>query len=407
MEQIAPYAPRIAARMAGVQASEIRELLKIADQPGVISFGGGIPDPALFPRVRIEAVYADILSDPARAAMALQYSTSEGDPDLRAFIAEGVRAEGYDCRPDNILITNGAQQGLDYLGRLLVDEGAHIMAGWPTYLGALQAFAPNRPRYLPLRSGQNRDAEGLRDAAGSGGVAMAYVVPEFANPTGETMTLADREGLLAMARALDFPVIEDNPYGALRFEGTALPALQALDVGRVGSLDASRVIRLGSFSKVLTPGLRVGWVCAARSVIDRLVLMKQAGDLNCARLNQMAVLDIARGGLGPQIERVRDSYRAKRDAMLAALETAMPAGVGWTRPEGGMFLWLTLPEGMDAARTLPEAIAAGVAYVPGAAFFPDRGTANCMRLSYSLASAPDIAEGIDRLSRVLARHLPG
>lgn len=393
------YQPRLATRMHGIQASEIRELLKVADAPGVISFGGGIPDPALFPTEAMGAAMGAILADPVRGPQALQYSVSEGDPALRAWIAARMTAQGAPCEADNVLITAGAQQGLDFLGRLMIDRGDAVLTEWPTYLGALQAFAPNGPRAVEL-GGNNWSGGGIGDER----AAFAYVVPDFANPTGATMDGAARDRLLDLAHDRDFAVIEDNPYGALRFEGTSVDSLLARDILRTGGIDNSRVIHLGSFSKILSPGLRVGWVVAARTVIDRLVLMKQAADLNAPRLNQLAALALAEQGLEARIDIARDTYRAKRDAMLAALAQHMPPGVTWNRPEGGMFLWLTLPESMDAAGLLPRAIKAGVAYVPGAAFYPNRDVKNCMRLSYSLPSNAAIEQGIARLGRVLGEE---
>ncbi|UWQ19269.1 PLP-dependent aminotransferase family protein [Jannaschia sp. M317] len=390
------FQPRLASRMSGVQASEIRELLRVADAPGVISFGGGIPDPSLFPTADMAATVTEILADPAQGARALQYSVSEGEPELRQWVADRLTAQGVTCAPENVLITSGAQQGLDFLGRILIDRGDEVLTEWPTYLGALQAFGPNGPVYRPL---EGHNAMGA--TTGPGRKAFAYVVPDFANPTGATMTRAARDRLLALAEAEDFIVVEDNPYGALRFEGEVLPSLLALDAGARGHVDASRVVHLGSFSKILSPGLRVGWMVAAKPLIKKLVLMKQASDLNAPRLNQMAALRLAQAGLDTRIARAVERYRGKRDAMLAALETAMPEGLRWNRPEGGMFLWLTLPEGMDAAALLPKAIEAGVAFVPGAAFYPNRDVRNCMRLSYSLPSEADIADGIQRLGRVL------
>ncbi|MEL6585366.1 MAG: PLP-dependent aminotransferase family protein [Pseudomonadota bacterium] len=394
------FAPRFADRMAAASASEIRELLKVADQPDILSFGGGIPDPALFPSAAMGGAIADILSDPAQAAKALQYSVSEGDPDLRAWIAAHMTHMGCPCTPENVLITSGAQQGLDYLGRLFINPGDAVHMPWPTYLGALQAFAPNRPRHVRLDIRANTLPED------GGRSALAYVVPDFANPTGETLDAADRQTLLDMVRARDMILIEDSPYRALRFEGQAQTPIQALDIAQCGSMEHSRVVHLGSFSKVLAPGLRVGWVCAARSIISRLVLMKQASDLNAPRLNQMAVLSVARAGLDAQVARAVDLYRTRRDAMLSALAHAMPPGVTWTTPAGGMFLWLTLPPAIDAAALLPRAMSeAQVAYVPGAAFFPDRRHGNCMRLSYSLAEPAQIAAGMTRLGTLLRREI--
>ena len=401
------FAPTFARRMDGVQASEIRELLKLIEKPGVVSFAGGIPDPTLFPKEEIRAAYDRVLSDPARAGRALQYSTSEGDEDLRAWIVDYMAAKGVACSIDNILITNGSQQGLEFLGRLFLSPDDTALVAAPTYLGALQAFSACQPRYEALRlSDTNLNAEAYAAAAAGGRAAFAYVVPEFANPTGETMTEGERLRLLDLMAELDAPIIEDSPYTELRYEGAAPPAIQALDVARAGGIEASRVIHCGSFSKVFTPGLRIGWVCAATSVIQKLTLIKQASDLNASRLNQMVVHELASTMWDAQVAKARASYTVKRDAMLGALARHMPAGVTWSRPDGGMFIWVVLPEGFDAARLLPRAVAeASAAYVPGEAFFADRSGPNTMRLSYSLPTIEDIEAGIARLGALFRQAL--
>ncbi len=393
--------------MDGVQASEIRELLKLIGKPGVVSFAGGIPDPNLFPQEEIRAAYDRVLSDPVRAGRALQYSTSEGDDDLRAWIVEYMAAKGVACSIDNILITNGSQQGLEFLGRLFLSPGDTALVAAPTYLGALQAFSACQPRYEALRlSDTNLSAEAYAATAEGGRTGFAYVVPEFANPTGETMTEAERRRLLDLAAELDTPIIEDSPYSELRYEGTAPPAIQALDIARQGGIEASRVIHCGSFSKVFTPGLRIGWVSAATPVIQKLTLIKQASDLNASRLNQMVVHELASTMWDAQVAKARASYVVKRDAMLGALARHMPDGVTWSRPEGGMFIWVELPEGFNAAELLPKAVEeAGAAYVPGEAFFADRSGPNTMRLSYSLPSVEDIEAGIARLGALLRQTL--
>ena len=401
------FAPTFSRRMDGVQASEIRELLKLIEKPGVVSFAGGIPDPTLFPKEEIRAAYDRVLSDPARAGRALQYSTSEGDEDLRAWIVDYMAAKGVACSIDNILITNGSQQGLEFLGRLFLSPDDTALVAAPTYLGALQAFSACQPRYEALRlSDTNLNAEAYAAAAAGGRAAFAYVVPEFANPTGETMTEGERLRLLDLMAELDAPIIEDSPYTELRYEGAAPPAIQALDVARAGGIEASRVIHCGSFSKVFTPGLRIGWVCAATSVIQKLTLIKQASDLNASRLNQMVVHELASTMWDAQVAKARASYTVKRDAMLGALARHMPAGVTWSRPDGGMFIWVVLPEGFDAARLLPRAVAeASAAYVPGEAFFADRSGPNTMRLSYSLPTIEDIEAGIARLGALFRQAL--
>ena len=398
------WEPRYADRMAGMQASEIRELLKVIAKPGVISFAGGIPDPQLFPRDALSAAYAAILADPVRGAAALQYSVSEGDPELRGWIVEHMARQGVTCGIENVLITSDSQQALEFIGKAFLSPGDTALVAAPTYLGALQAFAANAPVYDTLGfDGSNRTAASYaQDAERKGGrVSMAYVVPDFANPTGETLSRAQRGGLLELARDLDIALIEDSPYGALRYDGEAEPSLLALDAGP-GGIDASRVIQCGSFSKIFTPGLRIGWVCAARDVIARLGLIKQAGDLNSPAINQRVMLHLAREMYDAQVERTVAHYRAKRDAMLGAMEAEMPPGSTWSRPEGGMFVWVRLPEGMDATALLPRAVEThGIAYVPGQAFHHDRSGPNTMRLSFSLPSESQIVEGMQRLGAAL------
>jgi DNA-binding transcriptional MocR family regulator len=399
------WEPRYARRAERMRASEIRELLKLLDDPGIISFAGGIPDPALFPVAEARAAFAAALAD-SSAGHALQYSVSEGSLPLRQWIAAHMGRLGVPCAPDNILITAGSQQALDFLGRLLLSPGDTALVTAPTYLGALQAFSAYEPRYDELRPEHgNRTPEAYRRAAAENGgeVKFAYVVPDFANPTGETVSLAGRYRLLELASELDVPLIEDTAYAALRFDGEALPCLQALDVARTGSIDASRVITCGTFSKTISPGLRTGWICAGRPLIRRLVLIKQMSDLNSATVNQMVMHHLAEVTYDTQVQAARAHYRRRRDAMLAALAAHMPEGVAWTRPQGGLFVWLTLPAHIDAAELLQRSIVqARVAFVPGAAFFADGTGRNCARLSYSLSDEAQIAEGIARLATLVA-----
>jgi len=399
------WQPQFAERMAGMQASEIRELLKVISRPGLISFAGGIPDPALFPREEITEAYGAIMADPVRAAQALQYSISEGDPDLRKWIVGHMADKGIVCDIDNILITSGSQQALEFIGKMFLSPADTALVAAPTYLGALQAFAANAPVYDVLGfSGHNRTADSYIQAAtrAGGRIGFAYVVPDFANPTGETLSRAERLALLELAAELDCPVLEDSPYAALRYEGEALASLQALDIERCRGIEHSRVIQCGSFSKVFTPGLRVGWVCARKDIIARLTLIKQAGDLNSPAINQQVMLHLARTVYDRQIAKACDSYRIKRDLMLAALEKYMPQGVTWSRPEGGMFIWLTLPEGVNSAALLEKSVAsAGVAFVPGQAFFADKSGRNTLRLSFSLPAPEEIETGIAKLAAIL------
>jgi DNA-binding transcriptional MocR family regulator len=394
------YARR-ARRMA---ASEIRELLKLVDQPGLTSFAGGIPDPALFPRDAIAAAYGRILGDPRRAAAALQYSASEGYEPLRAWIAQDMAGRGVACGVDHILITSGAQQALDFIGKLFIARGDAVLVARPTYLGALQAFNAYEPRYGALpRRGDNSNAA----ARGARRRALGYVMADFQNPTGESLALAERHALLEAAAELDLPLVEDAAYEALRYDGDALPPLLALETARTGDIDAARVLYCGTFSKTVAPGLRLGWVAAPLPVIRRLVLVKQASDLHSAGIGQMVMHEVVQQVLPQALTAIRRAYRARRDAMLAALAREMPPRVRWTRPEGGMFLWLTLPERIDAAALLARAIAeARVAFVPGRAFHADGGGANTLRLNFTLADPAEIGEGIARLGALL-RTVPG
>jgi DNA-binding transcriptional MocR family regulator len=391
-----------AARATRMRASEIRELLKLLDRPGVISFAGGIPDPALFPADAIRAGYEAAL---AAGDTALQYSVSEGYAPLRQWVARHMGSIGVPCGADNIVITSGSQQGLDYLGKLFLSPGDTALVGWPTYLGALQAFNAYEPRYDRLEPEHgNATPDMYRAAAEAAGsrVRLAYLTPDFANPSGETLSLAARERALALADELDIPLVEDSAYQALRYDGADVPPLLALDIAAKGDIDRSRVIHCGSFSKTLAPGLRIGWICAARSVVQKLVLTKQAADLHTPTINQMVMHHAAEHAYPAQVAKIRAAYRDRRDHMLAALQRHMPAGVSWTRPEGGMFIWVTLPEGLDGAELLARAVDQGVAFVPGRAFHADGSQGNTLRLSFSLANGEAIEQGIGRLGRLVA-----
>ncbi|EDQ33727.2 Transcriptional regulator [Hoeflea phototrophica DFL-43] len=396
-----------ATRAERMKASEIRELLKLLDQPDVISFAGGIPDPALFPADAFGAALTSALSGDSKGA-ALQYSVSEGYKPLRDWLVTRMASLGVECSADNIMITSGSQQALDYLGKLFLSPRDTALVGWPTYLGALQAFNAYEPSYDRLTPLGNRSAADYRETAqgkggpGGGKVKFAYASADFANPTGETLQASARENILDLATELDIAVIEDAAYQSLRYDGDEVPPLLALDIERNGGIDNTRTIYCGSFSKTLAPGLRVGWVCAAKPVISKLVLMKQAADLHSATLNQMAIHQVASDGFEAQVARIKATYMARRDAMLAALARHMPEGVTWTRPDGGMFVWVTLPEHFDGAALLAESIRIErVAFVPGKAFFADGSGANTIRLSFSCASEAMIEEGIMRLGRVV------
>lgn len=376
-----------ASRMARVRASEIRELLRILDRPEVISFAGGIPAPELFPREALQAAYSGALADHARSARALQYSVSEGLPALRQWVVGYMAAKGVPCGIDNVIITAGSQQALDFIGKAFLGSDDRVLVKMPTYLGALQALGVFGPSFAPLQSGE--------------AAKLAYVVPDFANPTGETMSREERIALLDLARNVGAAVIEDAAYTDLRYEGAAVPSVLALDIAASGSIEAARTIYCGTFSKTYAPGLRLGWMCAARSVVERMVLLKQGADLNCSTINQEVLTEVLAQGHSERMARLCAVYDRRRVAMLEALDAELPDEAVWSRPEGGMFIWVRLPDGLDGKALLQEAVAAGVAFVPGGAFFPDGRTSSTIRLSFSLPDENAIREGVSRLGALV------
>jgi DNA-binding transcriptional MocR family regulator len=394
-----------ATRNDRMKASEIRELLKLLEEPDIISFAGGIPDPDLFPAQAFQEAFSAALA-PQMQATALQYSVSEGYAPLRDWIVGEMARLGVPCTRDNILITSGSQQALDYLGKLLLSAGDTALVGWPTYLGALGAFNAYEPRYDRLDPETNRSAADYAQAAGEGLVKFAYMSVDFANPTGKTLDAGMRERVIDLADTLDIAIIEDAAYQSLRYEGEALPPVLAREIARKGDINACRTLYCGSFSKTLAPGLRVGWVCGAREVISQLVLLKQAADLHSSTINQMAIATVAQAQFDSHVDKIKAAYVARRDVMLAALETHMPAGVTWTRPEGGMFIWLELPGQLRSADLLAQSLRSErVAFVPGHAFFADGSGTNTLRLSFSRTDATAIEEGIARLGRLITAAL--
>lgn len=394
-----------ASRNDRMKASEIRELLKLLEQPDIISFAGGIPDPDLFPAEAFQEAFSAALT-PEKQATALQYSVSEGYGPLRDWIVGEMARLGVPCTRDNILITSGSQQALDYLGKLMLSAGDTALVGWPTYLGALGAFNAYEPRYDRLDPETNRSAADYAEAAGEGRVKFAYMSVDFANPTGKTLDAAMRERVIDLADELDIAVIEDAAYQSLRYEGEALSPVLAREIARKGDINACRTLYCGSFSKTLAPGLRVGWVCGAQEVISQLVLLKQAADLHSSTINQMAIATVAQAQFDSHVAKIKAAYSARRDAMLAALQRHMPEGVSWTRPEGGMFIWLELPNNLRSADLLEQSLRSErVAFVPGHAFFADGSGTNTMRLSFSRTDEAVIDEGIARLGRLIAAAL--
>jgi hypothetical protein len=388
-----------------MKASEIRELLKLLDQPDIISFAGGIPDPALFPVEAFKDAFAETLT--TQATQALQYSISEGYRPLREWIADEMAKIGVPCTPENILITSGSQQALDYLGKLMISPKDTVLLGWPTYLGALGAFNAYEPIYDRLDPKGNRDAASFAASASAAGgrAKFAYLSVDFANPTGETLALSAREAVIDLADNLDIAIVEDAAYQTLRYDGEAISPILALEIARKGSIEHCRTLYCGSFSKSLAPGLRVGWVCGAKEVISRLVLMKQAADLHSSTVNQIVTDRVARRIFDTHIALLRATYKARRDHLLTALAREMPPGVEWTKPEGGMFVWLTLPPTMDGAELLAKSLQTErVAFVPGRAFFADGSNGNTIRLSFSCANEAAIDEGMLRLGRLIRQQ---
>ena len=315
-----------------------------------------------------------------------------------------MKKAGTACAADNVFIVSGSQQGLDYLGKLFLSPKDTALVTWPTYLGALSAFNAYEPNYDQLNPGGNRTPEAYRETAAKlgGAVKFAYLSADFSNPTGETVDLAGREKVLALADELDIAVIEDAAYQSLRYDGEAVPPIMALDIARSGGIENTRTIYCGSFSKTLAPGLRVGYIVASAPVIRKLVLMKQAADLHSSTINQIAIERVAARGFDKQVAKIKAAYSARRDAMLSALEKYMPKTTSWTKPEGGMFIWVTLPEGMDGAALLAKSIATEkVAFVPGRAFFADGSGTNTLRISFSCANEAMIEEGMKRLGRLI------
>jgi DNA-binding transcriptional MocR family regulator len=386
-----------------VRPSAIRDLLKHGADPDIISFGGGYPDPALFPVAQLREVFEAILGGDDRSL--LQYAVTDGLPSLRRAIAARMAADGVACGVDEVIVLQGAQQGLSLVAQMLVDPGDVIVVEHPTFLGAMLAFNPCQPAYATVRTDEDGlDPDDLeRVLAANPGATFLYTMPDFHNPMGVSMSLERRRRVIEIANRFDIIVLEDSPYRQLRFEGETLPTLKSLDT-------EGRVIFLGSFSKTLVPGLRLGWAVGDPELIGRIGLLKTAADTQTSTLNMAAAAAfLERFDLDAHIAEVNAAYRRKRDLMLGIMDELFPPSVGFTRPEGGLFTWLTFPEGFDATafmrdRALPEA---KVAYVPGATFFANEQQPNHARVNYSGVSDERIVAGTTRLGELLRSALPG
>jgi len=381
---------QMARRAERMNPSIIREILKVTERPGIVSLAGGLPSPDSFPVEAMRAACERVLRDAPREA--LQYAASEGYAPLREWVATQLRAQGLVADASQVLITTGSQQGLDLVGKVLIDAGSGVAVERPTYLGALQAFAPYEPEIVSV----DCDDDGpLPERLGvARGARFLYLLPNFQNPSGRCMSALRRVQLSDAARAIGLPIVEDNPYGDLWFDAEPPPPLAARW--------PEGTVYLGSFSKVLAPGLRLGYVVAPPALFPKLLQAKQAADLHSPGFNQRVVHEVIRDGfLREHVPTIRARYKAQRDAMRAALERHMPAGCRWNVPAGGMFFWVELPEGIDATAMLPKAVARGMAYVPGAAFFADHAKANTLRLSFVTVAPAQIEQGVAMLAQTL------
>ncbi len=389
-----------AKRMQDVRASEIRELLKLTESPEIISFSGGLPSPDLFPVEDLKEVSLSVLENSGRTS--LQYTTTEGFEPLRRWVAERMNTRlGTSFSADEILLTHGSQQAIDLTGKVFLDEGDVVLCESPTYLAALSAFRLFGCRFVEMPTDDDgMIPESLEEILRAEPRAkLIYTIPEFQNPTGRSWSLARKESLVRIATEHKVVVLEDNPYGELRFEGESLPSAATFDT--IGN-----VLCLGTFSKIFCPGYRIGWIAGPREVIDKYVLVKQGTDLQCNTVGQYQIMEyLNTRDINQHIERIRADYRVKRDIMLETMDELFPDGVSYTRPQGGLFAWVTLPEHLDARKILVECLEEKVAFVPGGSFFPNGGHQNTMRINFSYATTEELREGIARIARVLRRNL--
>lgn len=383
-----------------LHASEIREILKVTENPEIISFAGGLPAPELFPVEQMKDVDLAILEKEGKQA--LQYSTTEGYVPLRKQIAARMKAVFQtDCTYEDLIITAGSQQGLSLCGQLFLDEGDVVLVESPTYLGAITAFNVNFPQFIEVPT----DDKGMipeeldKILATNDKVRLIYVIPDFQNPTGITWPLERRKAFMEIINRHDIPVIEDDPYGELRYDGDYLPTLKSMD-------EKGNVIFLGSFSKILMPGLRLGWMVAAKEILEKAVMLKQCVDLQSSTYAQRQTsYYINMYDLDAHVQTIKELYGRRRDLMYNTMKEYFPKELTFTHPEGGLFTWVTLPEGYDAKELMPKVIAEKVAYVPGGAFYPNGGQDNHFRLNYSNMPEERIVEGVKRLAKVLKEAL--
>ncbi len=390
-----PIEWRFSERANQLQSSVIREILKVTQRPDIISFAGGLPSPETFPVEEMKAAFDKVLS--TNGKVALQYGPTDGYPPLREWIADFLSTPNCRILPEQVLMVSGSQQALDLLGKVMIDEGSRVLVETPSYLGALQAFSVYRPEFKSVDTDDHGLVPSSIDAVAEG-ARMLYSLPNFQNPTGRSLSIERRLELVETCARLGLPLIEDDPYGALSYNGEPLPKML--------NMNPDGVIYMGSFSKVLTPGIRLGYVVAPLPLTRRLEMAKQAADLHTATLTQMVVHEVVKDGfLDGHIPKIRALYAHQCQAMLDALQEHFPPGVTWTRPEGGMFIWVTLPKHINAMQLLDQAIASKVAFVPGASFYANDPATNTLRLSFVTVSPARIQEGVAILGKLIAAQI--
>lgn len=390
---------RFSERTSAIKASEIRELLKLTEEPQIISFAGGLPAPELFPIKEMEKISDRVLENDGRAA--LQYSTTEGYVPLREIICEQrMHHVGVNVTIDNIMITSGSQQGIEFSAKLFADKGDIIICESPSYLGAINAFNSYQPRFIEIpMDDQGMIVDELEKTLKQHPEAkMIYTIPDFQNPSGKTMSIDRRKRVAQLAAEYKIPVIEDCPYGELVFEGGVNPSIKSFD-------KEGYVVFLGTFSKTFCPGLRIGWICADEEILQKYIIIKQGADLQCSTISQrQTALFMQEYDLDKHITNIINVYRKRRDLMLEGIEKYFPEGIEYTKPKGGLFTWVKLKEELDAAKLLEEALKDNVAFVPGGSFFANGGHPNHFRLNYSNMPEDKIIEGIKRLGNVLKKY---
>lgn len=386
---------KYARRMDNIKASEIRELLKLTQKPEIISFAGGLPAPESFPTEQFVKISKEVLEE--SGTKALQYGPTEGYEPLRAAISERMAKVKVNLSSDNILVTSGSQQGLDFAAKIFINPGDVIVCESPTYLGAINAFKAYEPKFIEIDTDKDgMDMDQLENVLKeNNNVKFIYAIPDFQNPSGKTWSIEKRKQLVELGNKYNVAIIEDNPYGELRFEGDILPAIKHFDT-------EGRVAFLGTFSKILCPGLRLGWVAADKALLEKFILVKQGADLQSSTISQMeAAKFFELYNIEEHIQKIIDLYKVRRDVMLKTMDEEFPEEVTYTYPEGGLFTWVVLPKYMNARELALKALEQNVAYVPGGSFYPNGGNENTFRLNYSNMDEERIVDGIKRLAKVI------